>query len=149
MASRNKILPYLYNIIVKLLNVPYYNMNLGCLDVVNCKVKNLQKINSIEIFYYIDMSNRFVIEYSFHCNDFELWKKILCIHKKCADSLLYVGDVIVDETSLKNDSIYYDFALKSKNPNLYKNINLLFYIEEGLDEECLIKKIIKKNSWEN
>lgn len=51
---------------------------------------------------------------------------------------------LVQDSTLKNDSEYYNFKLKSKDFNLYRNINLIpfFKYEDGSDD---MDKQIERN----
>lgn len=111
------------------------------------KCKNLQKINTIEIWYYVDTNDNFVIEYNFHTIDFKIWKKILDIHKEDLESCLYdLENNIIDETNLENIAQYYTFRLKSKDFNLYRNINLIFYLKK--EKWNNMHEMVRKNTWD-
>lgn len=103
-------------------------------------------MESIEIYFYVDTSGSFVIEYNFHEKDFHLWEKIFEIHKENVDNcgLYNIFDEIINE-SINNDSKYYTLKAKSKDPNLYRNISSIMYIEykEGFDNS---KEMLKKNT---
>lgn len=102
---------------------------------------------SIEMYFYIDAWDNYVIEYNFHGKDFKLWQKVLDIHKEYVDNCsLYdgFGDEI-SKTDLKNEFEYYVLKLKSKDMNLYRNISLIMYIiyDDGKDNS----KEMLKNTW--
>ena len=116
--------------------------NIKYMDCVGVRCKNLQTINTIEIFYYIDTNDEFAIEYNFHNSDIEIWKQILEIHKdQNDDAILYNHRNEIIEINNIIEKEYHTFSLKSKNSNLYRNINLIIYID-NMDEQ------IRKNSWE-
>ena len=112
------------------------------------KCKNIHIIESIEIYFYVDTSGNFVIEYNFHEKDFHLWEKIFEIHKENVNNcgLYNIFDEIIIE-DIRNDSKYYTLKAKSKDPNLYRNISSIMYIEykEGFDNS---KEMLKKNTWD-
>ena len=61
------------------------------IDVAGAWCKNLQKINTIEIFFYVNTSDYFCIEYNFHKIDFEMFKEILEMHKEdVEETKLYI-----------------------------------------------------------
>jgi hypothetical protein len=90
-------------------------------------------IEGIEIYFYIDTSGNFVIEYKFHEKDFHLWEKIFEIHKENIDNwgLYNIFDEIINK-DIKNGSEYYNLKAKSKDPNLYRNISLIMYSEGSI-----------------
>lgn len=99
-------------------------------------------IESIEIYFYIDTNDDFVIEYNFHREDFNLWEQILEIHKEYVEECeLYKNGEKIENLE-KNDE-YYTLELKSKDPNLYRNISLIMYLEDKNNFE----KMLKKNTW--
>lgn len=121
---------------------------MGELEYIDCswkKCKNLQKFKTIEMFFYITTDDGFAIEYNFHPIDLEIWKEIVKVHKEeCEVSEIYDqdGDVVNEEDLPKRD--YYVVKLKSKDFNLYRNINILFFINENKDS---LEEIIEKNTW--
>jgi hypothetical protein len=119
------------------------------IDCVGIKCKNLQIINTIEIFFYVTTEDEFAIKYNFHSIDFFIWKDIVKIHKEnCDNAELFHSDCIINENNIKNSLDYYSFTLKSKDFNLQRNINLIFYLsdEKGWDN---IWEMVNKNTWEN
>ena len=124
------------------------NYKVGCIDCTWKKCKNVHLFESIEMYFYIDAWDNYVIEYNFHEKDFGLWKKVLDIHKEYVDNYsLYdgFGDEI-SKTDLKNEFEYYVLKLKSKYMNLYRNISLIMYIIYG-DGKDNSKEMLKKNTW--
>ena len=104
---------------------------LNYIDCVWKKCKNFQRINTIEIYYYVSTDEYFVIEYNFNRIDFEIWKEIIEIHRdQNSDAILYKDNTIINEKEVSNNDNYYNFKLISKNFNLYRNINLIFYLED-------------------
>ena len=105
------------------------------IDCVWDRCKNIHKINTIEIFFTITSDDFFSIEYQFHKIDFEIWLTILSCHReKVSDSILYdYKKTIVNEPIQSSE--YNFFILKSKQFDLYRNINLI---------PCLIK-----DNWNN
>lgn len=125
-------------------------MNENELNYVDCtwaKCKNFQRFNTIEIFFLITTDDHFAIEYNFHYSDFDNWKKIVKIHCEDIDEpVLYdLQQIVVDINKLENTAAYYFFTLKSKDYNLYRNINLIFFIED--EEYRNMEKALKKNTW--
>ncbi len=103
---------------------------------------------SIEMYFYVDAWDNYVIEYNFHGKDFYLWKDVLNIHREYVDDcILYdsFGDKI-PENELENELEYYSLKLKSKDINLYRNMSLIMYLksENGQDNS---KEMLKKNTW--
>jgi hypothetical protein len=96
------------------------------------RCKNIHIIESIEIYFYVDASGSFVIEYNFHEKDFHLWEENV---DNC--SLYNVFDEVI-----KNGGEYYNLKAKSKDPNLYRNISLIMY-SEGIDNS---KEMLKMNT---
>lgn len=114
-------------------------------DCVWDKCKNKQKINTIEIFFGVTTRDTFRIEYSFHKIDFILWEQILEIHKDAVlDPILYDNEGIV--TEVKNELNYYFYRLESKDFNLYRNINFIFFLddEKGWNN---MNDMLKQNTW--
>ena len=69
------------------------------IDVAGAWCKNLQKINTIEIFFYVNTSDYFCIEYNFHKIDFEMFKEILEMHKEdVEETKLYIviGEIEIE-----------------------------------------------------
>ena len=91
------------------------------------KCKNLQKINTISIFFYVDDEYFYCIEYDFNKIDFELWKIIIKYHKIDTDGVLFnhLNQKINEDDLINCDRFH--FTMKSKNSNLYRNINLIFF----------------------
>ena len=105
------------------------------IDCVWDRAKNLHKINTIEIFFTVTPDDFFSIEYQFHKVDFEIWLIILSCHREhVTDSILYNYQNIAVTEPIES-SEYNFFTLKSKQFNLYRNINLI---------PCLVK-----GSWNN
>ena len=126
-----------------------------CIDCVWLKCKNLQRINTVEIFYYVSNREEFAIEYNFHKIDFEIWKEIIEIHTdNVSGAILYQKDDTViyeftklnSEFDLVNSELYYTFILKSKDFNLYRNINLILYLQDD-DGWNNMDEMIVLNSW--
>ena len=96
------------------------------------------------MFLYLTINDTFAIEYNFHSIDFNIWRKILSVHKGDCECILYdFNENIV--INLENSKEYYKFTLISKDFNLYRNIGLIFYLEykdwNNMDE------MIRKNTW--
>lgn len=93
------------------------------------RCKNIQRINTIEIFFNVTPQDTFSIEYKFHKIDFIIWKNILWFHKENIESILYnEKNIIIDEPHETTNTYNY-FRLESKNFNLYRNINLIPILE--------------------
>jgi len=107
------------------------------------KVKNLQKIKTIEIFFTITTTDLFMIEYNFHSIDFELWKEIINIHiENIKDYKIHRNEEKIDLKNFENLYDYYSIKLTSKDFNLYRNINLIFFNDpKEIDEKLQI------NTW--
>ena len=120
------------------------------IDCVDAKCKNLQKINSVEIFYYINTSNYVAINYKFHGVDFEIWKQIVKIHRKSDPTAILcdIDNFIVNEDNVRNANIYYTFELISESFKLYKNINFILYLQNERAGDNL-EKSLKINVWNN
>ena len=122
--------------------------SLEALDCVWAKCKNLQKINSIETFFYVNTDGLFSIDYCFHKIDFEMWKKMIEYHKHETDGVLYDNlNNKIDVEKIINSRQYYQFTMKSKNPNLYRNINLIFFLDD-LRNWNNMDEMIRLNTWE-
>lgn len=114
-------------------------------DCVWDRCKNLHKINTIEIFFTVTTDDFFAIEYQFHKIDFEIWLTILTCHKeRVSDAILYDYQNIIVGEPIKNFDYNY-FTLKSKDFNLYRNINLIPCLEKGkwnnVNESLLLNTI--------
>jgi hypothetical protein len=119
------------------------------IDCIGTKCKNLQIINTIEIFFYITTNDEFAIKYNFHYIDFTIWKQILEIHKKdCEKTELFFGEYTIDENKIENIMEYYSFELRSKDFNLYRNINLILYLTDNKGWENTWE-MVRKNTWES
>ena len=119
-----------------------------CIDCVWLKCKNLQRINTVEIFYYATNREEFAIEYNFHKIDFEVWKGIIEIRTdNVSGAILYQKDnTVIYEFTKSNSELYYTFILKSKDFNLYRNINLILYLQDD-DGWNNMDEMIVLNSW--
>ena len=119
-----------------------------CIDCVWLECKNLQRINTVEIFYYVTNREEFAIEYNFHKIDFEIWKEIIEIHTDnvCGAILYQKDDTVIYEFTKSNSELYCTFILKSKDFNLYRNINLILYLEDGKGWNNMDEMIVL-NSW--
>lgn len=117
------------------------------IDCVWCRCKNLQKINTIEIFFYVNTKDQFVIEYSFHPTDIEIWREIVSIHRdQNPEAILYNEyEIEVNENNVMPTS-YCIFKLKSTSFNLYRNIGLIFYLEDENEKNNMLE-MMKKNTW--
>lgn len=125
---------------------------LSCIDCTWADCKNFQKINSIEIFFYITTKNEFSIRYNFHKEDFELWKKIIDYHTDEIEDIILKNDKkeIISIENIKNEEIYYTFYLNSKDFNLYRNINLIFYTYYNEKDELeAMESALKRNTIKN
>lgn len=113
------------------------------------RCKNLQRLNTIELWFYIETNNTFNIEYSFHKIDFKIWLEILEIHKEdiINSTLLNIDNEVVDIENIKNTEEYYIFKLTSKEFNLYRNISLILYLENGKWNNR--DEMLRKNTWYN
>jgi hypothetical protein len=121
------------------------------MDCVNCRCRNLQKVNTIEIFFTINTNDRFVIEYSFHSIDFNYWKEIVKIHKENVTNPRLFDELgnEVGEDEIENKSEYYNFILISEDFNLYRNINLTFFFDkpEDITSTQNLDIAMRKNTW--
>lgn len=123
-------------------------MNKYEINYIDCtwlKCKNIHIIESIEIYFYIDVDDNVVIEYNFHEKDFNLWKKILEIHKENVEESILYDNFNEIFTNIENIYEYYTLKLKSKDLNLYRNISLIMYIKNEKQDNS--KEMIKKNTW--
>jgi hypothetical protein len=57
------------------------------------------------------------------------------------DAILYNENNEICNNEILDSREYYNFKLKSKDFNLYRNINLIFYLESNMD------KMIKLNTY--
>lgn len=96
------------------------------------KCKNYHRFNTIDMWFSINTNDEFYIEYFFHNIDFSVWKKIIEIHKiNVGQTTLYnENNEKIDILKLNNNLEYYILKIVSKDPNLYRNINLIFYLED-------------------
>ena len=118
------------------------------IDCANCKGKNLHLLNSIEIYFYINTSSLFVIEYNFHKIDFNLWKEVYFIHKECNENAILYDqqENMIKIENLKDTENYYKLKLVSENANLYRNINIICYLKNKNWNN--MDAMIKQNLWE-
>ncbi len=117
-------------------------------DCVWDKCKNLQKINTIELFFYVNTEDEFVIDYNFHSLDFDLWVQILEVHKEeNSDARLFnsENEEIVSDP-INSGNTYFAFSLRSKNFNLYRNINLVFFLEHESGWNNM-SEMLRQNTW--
>lgn len=119
-------------------------------DCVWKKGKNFQKINTIEMFFAVNMEGEFFIEYNFHSIDFDYWKEIALIHVEDIDFELSddFGDLISSIDAVKNDKEYFTLIISSNNPNLYRNINYIFFFKNSETGENNMDDMIDQNTWE-
>lgn len=109
------------------------------------RCKNLQRINTIEIFYNVTARNTFFIEYKFHKVDFIIWKNILWFYRENIESILYNEKNIIIEEPQDAIDIYNYYRLESKNFNLYRNINTIPILE--YEKWNNINKQMMQNTW--
>jgi hypothetical protein len=109
------------------------------------RCKNLQTINSIEIFYSVT-KNKYIVEYSFHKIDFEIWLEIYKSHiEDVEEHTLYDNNVIIK--SPLDIHKYYFYTIISSDVNLYNNIYSIPFI---YDEKYVnINLSTSKNTWNN
>lgn len=121
--------------------------NVCYVDAVWARGKNLQRLNTIEMYYYVNTNDEFVIQYDFHKIDLETWKKVMEIHKEGCNTELY------DEFKNKIEKIvddrnYYTFLLKSKDFNLFRNISLILFLKKddwnNMEEQLILNTIEKQ-----
>lgn len=121
---------------------------LCAIDCTWSKCKNLQIINTLEIFFHVTNDDCFSIKYCFHNTDFEIWKKIVGYHTDNVNlpTLLDELGIKRELDKIENNQEYYNFILLSKDFNLYRNINLLFYFEEDNEDTDLasINEVLSK-----
>ena len=116
------------------------------IDCAGMKGKNFQRINTIEIFYYVNMDNKFGIEYNFYNIDFEIWKGVLKIHlEDCEYELWDRGNKIIRLEDLTNTEAYYTFYITSADFNLYRNINIIPFLKKGGWDN--MNEMIEANVW--
>ena len=80
--------------------------------------------------------------------DFEMFKEILEMHKEdVEETKLYIviGEIEIEtnESELKNNKEYFIIRLKSKECNLYRNINTIFFFEDEKGKENMDEMIEK------
>lgn len=137
------------------------------LEGVDCvwrRPKNLQRLNSIEIYYYKDNSPYYCINYRFHLIDLMFWQNILNMtltnipHYFCTDTItqkkliltnfLQVDPAIFVEHVDNGESWIFNFTLFSKDPMIiYSNISTIFFLQKG--EWNNMNLSIEKNTWPN
>jgi len=109
------------------------------MDVIWDKCKNLQKLNSIEIFYTTDIYNDeyyISIEYKFHKIDFYIFLQIIKMHKSSVNNcILFNNNNVIDNVEIEKIELYNEYKLISKDISLYSNINYIPHLQ--------------KNSWNN
>lgn len=124
------------------------NFDIFYVDCVWSNCKNFQKINSIEMFFSIDINDNFCIEYNFHKIDFNFWLEIIEIHSEDIETILYDwNSVIIERNKIINSQEYYMFILKSKDFNLYRNINYIFYLENRDTKWNNMEEMLRLNTW--
>jgi len=119
--------------------------NVAMIDCVWDRCKNLQKINTIEIFFTVTNDGFFAVEYLFHRIDFDIWLQILAAHKE-RDEHAQLFDSNNSVILLpKNDCEYISYTLKSSKFDLYKNIQLIPYIYtdnwDNINESIMLNTI--------
>lgn len=121
-----------------------------CIDCTWNDCKNLKRIRTIEIFFFVTTDDEFAIRYMFHREDFELWKDIISYHVDEVENFRIEDDLKLEKKleEIENNDVYYKFFLISKDFNLYRNINLVFYFE-GNREEISIEKALREDCWAN
>lgn len=74
---------------------------------------------------------------------------MIIYHKDGADCVLFDRlNQKVDEKNLKNCEDYYTFTMKSKNSNLYRNINLIFFLKDDKGWNNL-DEMLRINTWKS
>jgi len=123
--------------------------NVGFVDLCGGRCKNLQFLNTIEIFYFVNTECYFNIEYKFHRVDFVLWESLYLAHTDMTnDCFLYdIEGKVIDFDKFENLSEYYILYLSSKDANLYRNINIIPYLwrDDGWSNE---NQQMILNTWE-
>lgn len=114
-------------------------MEMALYKLQNQKPKNLQKINTIEIYYYITIDNTYAIDYSFHRNDLPLWEQLIDLQKKCINDTTF--NIDINDVRLIGN--YCVCEISSKNYNLYERINFIPYFKNINN----LEEALKINSW--
>ena len=128
------------------------NYKINYIDWVGGKCKNFQLINSIEMFFYVTTDDEVAISYNFHSIDFYLWKEIIYIHQTNVTDYIIIDlfdieqNKIEDLKKIENKYSYYKIIIKSKDFNLYRNINLIIYLSDNKGWDNM-NEMIRKNTW--
>lgn len=119
------------------------------MDVFWDKCKNLQKLNSIEIFYTTDIYNDeyyISIEYRFHKIDFYIFLQIIKMHKSSVNNYILFNDNIeIENIEIEKIELYNEYKLISKDISLYSNINYIPHLHKdswnNLNQSLMINTI--------
>jgi len=103
------------------------------------------------MFFYVTMNDEFAIDYNFHRVDLFLWKEILEIHKDCVNKprLYNFLNELIESNDIKDSLEYYTFKLTSKDFNLYRNINLIMYLEDKKTSWNNLDESVRSNTWKS
>lgn len=100
------------------------------------RCKNFHVLNTIEMFFGVNGEGQFFISYRFHGIDFSLWEQIDRIHIDQVEEVQYFHfNKEVKRSEIKAGHLYYSIVLTSNEPNLYRNLNTICFLE--------------RNSWNN
>lgn len=108
--------------------------NIEFIDCIWDKTKNLQKINTIEIFYdVIEFNNEWYISinYKFHKIDYLIFMDMIKFHTSNINNFEILKDGVIIESISNDDSIYKNFTLISKEMRLYNNISYIPFLKRG------------------
>lgn len=110
------------------------------------RCKNVQYINTIEIYYSINEKNKFIIQYKFHESDFIYWLEIIKEHKKnLNDLIIYDNDEILENIPKNTSKLYNTYILESSDFNLYRNINSIPCLQNktwnNINEQLILNTI--------
>ena len=124
------------------------DFTLVCLDCVWRTGKNLQKFNSIDFIFFISTNDTLCIKYSFHESDFNFWKSIIFCHTQDIENYT-IRDFSQNLISLEDiyPSYHNIFYLESEELNLFRNMNLIFYLENSTTKANNRNEQIELNTW--
>lgn len=104
----------------------------GAVDMAGVRCKNVHLLNTIEMYFSVNMDDEFFISYNFHSIDFSLWEQVEQIHIDEVEDIQYSrSGKDVKREDIKAGNLYYSIIISSSDFNLYRNIHTICFLERG------------------
>ena len=122
-------------------------MTVEWVDVFWAKCKNFQYFSSLEIYYDLTGDNFFIVQIKYHISEVEYVKEVISAITWGleADEVKFESLISVHSNIDEYDSNVGHIYIKSKNYNLYRSMNLIFFLKDG--DWNNMDEMIKLNTW--